>query len=34
MNKFEALPPLKKWVITNKYFIKVSDTKENKLVTV
>ena len=24
------LPPLKKWVLSNKYFIKVSDTKENK----
>jgi len=30
MNKFQLLPPLRKWVITNKYFIKTSDTKENK----
>ena len=30
MSKFNSLAPLKKWVITNKYFIKTTDTKENK----
>jgi hypothetical protein len=30
MSKFNLLPPLRKWVIENKYFIKTSDTKENK----
>ena len=30
-NKFNSLPPLRKWIISNKYFIKCSDTnKENK----
>ena len=28
--KFNNLPPLRKWIISNKYFIKCSDTKENK----
>ena len=30
MGDFNSLSPLKKWVITNKYFIKTSDTKEKK----
>ena len=31
MGKFESLSPLKKWIITNKYFIKTSEPKEIKL---
>jgi len=31
MTKFDTLPPLKKWVITSKYFLKTSDTKEKKV---
>jgi len=31
MGKFDNLSPLKKWVITNKYFIKTSEPKEIKL---
>lgn len=30
MGDFNSLSPLKKWVITNKYFIKTTDTKERK----
>ena len=30
MGKLDTLNPLKKWVLTNKYFIKISDTKEKK----
>jgi len=30
MGKFDTLSPLKKWVVTNKYFIKISDSKEKK----
>jgi len=30
MGKLDSLNPLKKWVLTNKYFIKISDTKEKK----
>ena len=31
MTKFDTLPPLKKWVITSKYFLKTSDPKEKKV---
>ena len=31
MGNFSNLSPLKKWVITNKYFIKTTDSKEKKL---
>ena len=31
MVKFDTLPPLKKWVISNKYFLKTSDPKEKKV---
>ena len=31
MGKFDTLSPLRKWVITNKYFIKTSDPKEKKV---
>ena len=31
MGDFNSLSPLKKWVITNKYFIKTTDSKEKKL---
>ena len=31
MGNFTNLSPLKKWIITNKYFIKTTDTKEKKL---
>ena len=31
MGNFSHLSPLKKWVITNKYFIKTTDSKEKKL---
>ena len=31
MNKFNQLSPLKKWVISNKYFVKTSDPKEKKI---
>jgi hypothetical protein len=31
MTKFDTLPPLKKWVITSKYFLKTTDTKEKKV---
>ena len=30
MNKFNQLSPLKKWVISNKYYIKTTDPKEKK----
>jgi len=30
MGKFDTLSPLKKWVVSNKYFIKTSETKEKK----
>jgi len=30
MGKFDSLSPLKKWIISNKYFIKTSETKEVK----
>jgi len=30
MSSFKSLPPLKQWIITNKYFIKSSETKEKK----
>ena len=31
MNNFQELPPLKKWIISNKYFIKCSENKEKKI---
>ena len=31
MGNFSNLSPLKKWILTNKYFIKTTDTKEKKL---
>ena len=31
MTKFDTLPPLKKWVITSKYFLKTTDPKEKKV---
>jgi hypothetical protein len=31
MTKFDTLPPLKKWVITSKYFLKTTDPKEKKI---
>ena len=31
MVKFDTLPPLKKWIISNKYFLRVSDPKEKKV---
>ena len=31
MKSFNNLNPLKKWIITNKFFIKTTDTKERKL---
>ena len=31
MGNFSNLNPLKKWIITNKYFIKISDSKEKKI---
>ena len=31
MVKFDTLPPLKKWIISNKYFIKTTDSKEKKV---
>ena len=30
-NKFNELSPLKKWVITNKYYIRINDPKEKKV---
>jgi len=30
MSKFESLSPLRKWVISNKYFIKTNESKERK----
>ena len=31
MNRFSNLNPLKKWIITNKYYVKTTDSKENKM---
>jgi hypothetical protein len=31
MGKFDTLPPLKKWIISNKYFLKTTDPKEKKV---
>jgi len=31
MVKFDTLPPLKKWIMTNKYFLKTSEPKEKKV---
>ena len=31
MDSFQELPPLKKWIISNKYFIKCSENKEKKI---
>ena len=31
MGKFDLLPPLKKWIISNKFYLKTSDPKEKKI---
>ena len=30
-SKFNELSPLRKWVITNKFFVRINDSKEKKV---